>query len=124
MSVHSATGYDLCPIGLTCCEVMKGKLQVKHTFIVCKNLQKELVIGFDMQQLYQLGCNITDNSLMFLHQGASIINTSISIVTNLTPLKMTSNVKVLLILLQLYQLKGLVSVLLIQHVYLRWELMK
>ena len=40
MSVHLATGHDLCPVGLLCCEVTIGKSQFKHTCIVCKNLQK------------------------------------------------------------------------------------
>ena len=33
MSVHSATYHDLCPVGLTCCEVTIGKSQFKHSFI-------------------------------------------------------------------------------------------
>ena len=40
MSVHSATGHDLCPVGLTCCEVTIGKSQFKHIFIMCNKLQK------------------------------------------------------------------------------------
>ena len=32
-----------------------------HIFIVCKNLQKELVIGLAMQQVYHLGCDWTGN---------------------------------------------------------------
>ena len=34
MSVHLAVGHDLCSIGLTCCEVTIGKLQVK-TYLYC-----------------------------------------------------------------------------------------
>ena len=49
LSVHSATGCDLCPVGLTC-EATIGKLQFKHTFIAYENI-KYLVIGLDMQQL-------------------------------------------------------------------------
>ena len=45
MSVHSATVHDLCPVQVTCCEVTIGKSQFKHTFIWCKKLEKELVIG-------------------------------------------------------------------------------
>ena len=52
MSVQSATGHCYVPIGLICCEIMKGKLQFSHMLILCKNLQKELIIGLDMQQLY------------------------------------------------------------------------
>ena len=50
MSVHSATPHDICPIGLTCCEVTIWKSHFKHTFIVCTKLQKKpLIIGLDMQ---------------------------------------------------------------------------
>ena len=34
MSVHSATGHDLCAIGLPFCGIMLGNLQFRHTFIV------------------------------------------------------------------------------------------
>ena len=56
MSTFSS-GNDLYPMGLTCCEVTTGKLQFKHTFIVCKKLWKEVVTGFDRQQLHHLGCD-------------------------------------------------------------------
>ena len=65
MSVHSVMGHDLHPIGFTCCEVTIGKSQYGHTFIVCKRLQKELVIGLDMQQLHHLGCDWTNDGWMF-----------------------------------------------------------
>ena len=50
MSVHSATGHDLCLKGLTYCKVTRGKSKLRHTFIMYKKLQK-LLIGLDMQQL-------------------------------------------------------------------------
>ena len=60
-SVHSDTCHDLCPIGVTYCEVTMGKSQFRHSFIVCKLLQEELVTGLDMQQLHCLGCDWTNN---------------------------------------------------------------
>ena len=60
MSVHIATGNDFCPIGLICCVVTTDKLQFRHTFIVCKKLQKELATGLDMQQFHRLGWNWTN----------------------------------------------------------------
>ena len=68
MSVHSALVYTLCPVELTCCEVTIGKSQLKHTFIVCKKIKKELFIGLDMQKLYHLGCDWTDNGQMIWNQ--------------------------------------------------------
>ena len=72
MLVHSAYRYDSCPIGLTWYGIMICNLQFRHTFNVCKNLGKELVIGLVMQQLHQLGCGRTDNGCMSLHQGVNV----------------------------------------------------
>ena len=55
MSVNSATGHELCPVGLMCCDVTTGKSQFKHTLILCKKIQKELIIFLDMQELHHLG---------------------------------------------------------------------
>ena len=38
ISVHSATGHDLCHVALICCEITIGKSHFKHTFIVCTKL--------------------------------------------------------------------------------------
>ena len=51
-SEHSATGHNFCSVGLACYEVTIDKSQFKHIFIVGKILQRELVVGIDMQQLY------------------------------------------------------------------------
>ena len=48
MSVHSAIGHKFCAAGFTCSEVTIGKTQFKLTFIMCKQLQKELVTGLDI----------------------------------------------------------------------------
>ena len=53
-SVHSAMGHDLIH-----CGVMLGNTQFMHTFIVWKALQKELVIGLDIQHLHCLCCHWT-----------------------------------------------------------------
>ena len=38
MSMYSATVHNLCTIALTCCEIMIGTSNFKHTFIVFKNV--------------------------------------------------------------------------------------
>ena len=38
-----------------------------------KNLKKELVIGLDMQQLFQLGCDWANSGHMFLDQGTNVL---------------------------------------------------
>ena len=101
-----------------------GKVQFRHTFIVCKNLLKELIIGLDIQQFYQLGCNWTDDGCLVLPQGTNILINSIDVIMNVTHLETISTVyRFLLILMQFHQLKGLVSLMLIYHVYLRWKLL-
>ena len=49
LSVHSATGQNLCPIDLTHYNLMLGNTQFMSIFIVCKNSQKEPIIGLNMQ---------------------------------------------------------------------------
>ena len=60
----------------------------------CKKLQKELVIGLDMQQLYHLGCDWTKEGLLFLNQGADILSKFLDVLTNITKLKAISNVQI------------------------------
>ena len=52
ISAVSATGHDLCPIGLMCCEVTIAKSQFRHTFITFRKLQNECLSCLDMQQLH------------------------------------------------------------------------
>ena len=51
LSVCFVTGYDMCPMDLVQCNVILGHTQFVHTFIVCKNSKKELVLGLHMEQL-------------------------------------------------------------------------
>ena len=59
---------------------------------MCKKLHKEL--GIDMQQLHHLGCDLTDDGQMFLHQGTDICINSIDAVMNLTNLKTFRNMHI------------------------------
>ena len=61
---------------------------------MCRNLQKELVIGLNMKQLYQLGGGWNDNGYMLLQQVANVLIYSIKSVVNVTNLKTISNVKI------------------------------
>ena len=74
----------LCPIGLTCCEVMISKPQFRHTFIICKK----------MQQLHHVGCDWTNDRQMFLHQGTDIHINSIHLAVNTTNLKTIHNIQI------------------------------
>ena len=56
LSVHLATGHDLCPMGIANCKVILSHMPVIHSFNVCKHLTKDLVIGLHMQQTCNIGC--------------------------------------------------------------------
>ena len=77
LSIHSMTGHDLYLMGLMQCNVIPDHIQFMHTFIVCKNTWKELVVGLDMQHLYHLGCDWPESHHKFLHQGAQVFINSI-----------------------------------------------
>ena len=70
------------PIGFMCGKIVKGNLQCWHTSIVCKNLQWELVIGFDMQQLHHLGYDWNNNGGMFLDQDTKLYINSKDVTRN------------------------------------------
>ena len=59
---------------------MLDDIQFMHTFIKCKNLEKEPVGGLDMQWLVYLVCNWTDIGHMFWHQGSNLLLNSIHFV--------------------------------------------
>ena len=47
ISVRSATGSNLTPIGLVYCSFELGKIKFDSDFIVCKNLTRSLILGRD-----------------------------------------------------------------------------
>ena len=47
ISVRSATGSNLTPLGLINCSFELGKVQFNSDFIVCKNLTRPLILGRD-----------------------------------------------------------------------------
>ena len=94
MYIHLATRHDLHLVGLTCHRFMIGNHKFKYTLILCETLQKEIIIRHDMQQLYQLGCDWTDNNCMFLHQGVKVLINSVDAFTDMTYLKTISNIEI------------------------------
>ena len=80
VSVHSVIDHDLYPMDLVHCNDMIGNAQFMHTLIKCRNLQKEILIGLDVQQLHHLNCDWRESDHMFLHQGVYVISNSTDIV--------------------------------------------
>ena len=91
---HSSMGHNLCPMGLIHCGVMPGNSQFRHSFIVCKNIQKELIIGLDMQLSHHLGCGWTEGGYMYLHQEANALNNSTGTVIDELHLWTISNIEI------------------------------
>ena len=94
LSVHSEMGHDLCTMGLIICWVMLGNIQFMHTFIVFKNVQKELLIWLHVQQLHYLGCHLTESGHKFLHQGTNVLINSIDSIINELLLWTISNIEI------------------------------
>ena len=44
-----------------------------HSFIVCKHLTNNLVTGLDMQQIYRIGSDWTQQGKLYLHQGCHVL---------------------------------------------------
>ena len=65
------------PHGFIHCGFLLGNMQSMHIFTVCRNLQKELVIGLNMQQIHHLGCYFTESVNTFAHQGTNVLINSI-----------------------------------------------
>ena len=74
LSMYSTVGHGLSPIESMHCGIMLVDAKFAHTFIVSKILQKELVMGLNMQPVHHLGCDWTENNYMFLHQGTNQFN--------------------------------------------------
>ena len=47
ISIRSATGSNLTPLGLINCSFELGKVKFNSDFIVCKNLTRPLILGRD-----------------------------------------------------------------------------
>ena len=45
--VKSANGSNLCPIGITECELKTGQKEYKNDFVLCKNLIRPCILGID-----------------------------------------------------------------------------
>ena len=86
-------GQDLSSMGLIHCTTVLGNAQFIPTFIKCRNFQKELVIGLDIQQLHHLGCDLMENSHMFLYWYPLVLIYAIDTVAEDPHLRIISNIE-------------------------------
>ena len=52
--VKSATGSNLCPMGITGCEVKIGDKGYRMDFVVCKNLTRPCILGIDFLRKHNI----------------------------------------------------------------------
>ena len=121
--MHSTMRHGLNPKGLIHCGIVLRDVKFMHTFIVRKNLKKELLIGLDMLQVHNLGCYQTESGHMFPHQGTNGFINSIDIAVSEPQLQTIGNIEVPAHLVVTIPTKNLVYVLQTNHVYMKNTLM-
>ena len=57
--VTSATGTPIKVMGITKCPVTLGNEQYNHTFMVCKNIRRSMILGIDFVRKYRIVTNWT-----------------------------------------------------------------
>ena len=55
MTVVSATGSNVKPLGMTTCEVLIGKRKFRMDFIVCEKVGRQCYLGLDFLRKYKIG---------------------------------------------------------------------
>ena len=66
ISVRSATGSNLTPLGLINCSFELGKVKFNSDFIVCKNLTRPLILGRDFLIWNHVTVQHADDGNVFL----------------------------------------------------------
>ena len=57
--VTSATGTPIEVMGITKCPITLGNEKYNHTFMVCKNIRRPMILGIDFLRRYRIGTNWT-----------------------------------------------------------------
>ena len=60
VKVTSATGSPIKVLSTTECPVTLGSEQYTHTFMVCKNIKRPMILGIDFLRKYRIGTNWTE----------------------------------------------------------------
>ena len=75
-TVVGANGTSLGAIGKINCEIEIGKKRFKHTFLVCENLTRSLILGVDFTKQYAAGVHWTKhNSFVLTIDGETVAET-------------------------------------------------
>ena len=76
VSVRSATGSNLAPIGLVNCTFMLGDTPFDYDFIVCKNLTRPLILGRDFLIQNHIAVRYSDDGRCILRPPSTRISSS------------------------------------------------
>ena len=79
ISVRSATGSNLTPIGLVNCSFELGRIKFNSDFIVCKNLTRPLILGRDFLIRNHVTVQYADDGKCVLDYQQQELKTSIGI---------------------------------------------
>ena len=60
VKVTSATGTPIKVLGIIQCPVTLGKEQYTHTFMVCRNIRRSMILGIYFLRKYRIGTNWTE----------------------------------------------------------------
>ena len=60
VKVTSANGSPIKVLGVTKCPVTLGNDQYTHTFMVCRNIKRHMILGIDFLRKYRIGTNWTE----------------------------------------------------------------
>ena len=61
------------PTDIVNCVVTLSDTPIVHSSILCEHLIKDLVIGLDGQQIYNISCDLLTDSQMYLYQGEHVL---------------------------------------------------
>ena len=59
IQVVGADGSDLGVVGTIPCKISLGDIEVEQTFIVCRHLRRNMILGMDFTKSYQAGVSWT-----------------------------------------------------------------
>ena len=62
VKVTSANGSPIKVLGFTKGPVTLGYEQYTHTFMVCRNIKRRMILGIDFLRKYRIGTNWTEKS--------------------------------------------------------------
>ena len=60
VKVTSSNGSPIKVLGITKCPVTLGNEQYDHTFMVCRNIKRPMILGIDFLRKYRIGTNWTE----------------------------------------------------------------